>query len=180
MLRTHSGYPEKEQEEAKQQNQRQQGIERAFGLPAVSGKQSEDEEYGKGGQHLTAVDIKACHLVVEQPPYQGIAENIADKYRHGGGVGPDNGQIRDNECPARQESMVIPHDLLHIGEKAAVILILLCELAEVGPDNQHGNTGNSDGDNTAYRPGKGQKQTARHHEEGPPAHGTAKGQRPDI
>ena len=53
--------------------------------------------------------------------------------------------------------MVIAHDLPHIGEEAAVVPVFLCQLAEVGTDNQHGNAAEGNGDNAAHRAGMGQE-----------------------
>ena len=150
----------------------------ALGFAPICREKGKCDKYGPGGNHFASINIKAGHLIVEAP-LQNITKKEAYQDNYSGRIGPDNGQIGDNECPGSQKGMVMAHYLLHIGIEAAVIAVFLCQFAEVGADNQHGYAAQGNGEDAAHRAGMGQKEIARHHK-GTPSHGTAEGQCPNI
>ena len=178
MLGTHGGNAAEEGDYAKEHDERQHGIDGALGLAGIGGKDAKADDERPRGQYLAAVNIKAGYLIVEAP-LQNTAEQEKHQHHHGGGVGPHDGQVGDDERPRCQKGMVVSHDLADIGEETAVIPVFFRQLAEVGTDDQHGQTAKRNGDNAAYGAGLRQEQVARHHK-GSPAHGTAEGQSPDI
>ena len=72
---------------------------------AIAGEQAKEDKYCPGYGYLPEVDVK-IGKGVEITPFKNIAQQETRQQHGGRGIGPENGQIGNEQNPCRQKGMV--------------------------------------------------------------------------
>ena len=95
----------KQNHHSEQENYCQNGVQMFIQAAAVADEQTKEEENCPGGGNLAKINIKIGDGV-KIAPFKNIAQKVAGQKHIGGGVGPENRHIGDEQNPRRQKSMV--------------------------------------------------------------------------
>ena len=147
-----------------------------LGQAPVQADPGSDAQGQHGKQDLAHVHMEARDLIVEAELEQPAKQRAGDQGQ-GGGVGPDDGDIRQDQEPRADEAMVVAIAALGIGIGAAAVGAALHQKMEVCRQQQHGQRAQADAQGRAHRARDGQEGGAGH-DKGPPAHSAAKRQGP--
>ena len=160
---------------ARAQKQRHRDLHSEDNLPAGT-KQAEENQRTDGKQQLAQIDVKAGDLIM-QPKLEDVSQQEAADQRQGGGVGPDDGDVGEQNKPRRNEAVIRVEGVAHKAERAAVVGIELHHVMVVDAHDQHDQGADQKAERRPQRAGYRKKAVAGHHE-GTPADSTAEGKRP--
>ena len=126
--------------------------------------------------HFAHVNMITGDLVMKAE-LENIAQEGAGDEGQGGGIGPDDGHIGQDEEPGAEEAVIVAETFLCIGIGSAGIRIPVHEEMIIDGDDQHDHRTETETQGGPQRPGQGQEGISRHHK-GTPTHSAAEGQRP--
>ena len=131
--------------------------------PPVQAQQSGDKQTRRRQENLAKVDVEARDGVVKAE-LKHIAQHSPCDQRQGGGIGPDDGNIGQNEEPCAEEAVVIPKTLFGVGIGAAAVGIAIHQEVIIRCQDQHHQAAAADADGCADRAGNRQEGRAGHDE----------------